>query len=254
MQRRLRAIGLRPINALVDITNYLTFDRGRPLHVFDAGKVNGRSRRAPRAARARACSRSTARPIRSTRANVVIADDNGVESIAGIMGGEASGCDETTTDVLIESALWDPTNIAQHRPQARHRHRCALSLRARRRSGLLRARRRAGDALVWSSAAASPRSSSWRAIPRRRAQRVPFPYSEVKRLTGLDLPRGRRRGDPRAARLRASTDGAGDRAELAARHRRQGRSRRGDRAHRRPRPRRRRRRCRGSAPACRRRC
>jgi len=45
--------------------------------------------------------------------NVVIADDAGVESLAGIMGGQASGCDETTTDVLIESALWDPVNIAR---------------------------------------------------------------------------------------------------------------------------------------------
>ncbi len=112
MQRRLKAIGLRPINALVDITNYITFDRGRPLHVFDAAEGEGRPHRAPRARGRGGRSRSTARPTRSTTDIVVIADDNGVESIAGIMGGEHSGCDENTTDVLIESALWDPL---QHR-------------------------------------------------------------------------------------------------------------------------------------------
>ena len=113
LQKRLKAIGLRPINALVDITNFITYDRGRPLHVFDAAKVQRQSHRAPRAERRDSCWRSTARPTRSTTAMCVIADENGVESLAGIMGGEASGCAETTTDVLIESALWEPLNIAQ---------------------------------------------------------------------------------------------------------------------------------------------
>jgi phenylalanyl-tRNA synthetase beta chain len=112
LQRRLIAIGLRPINALVDITNFITFDRGRPLHVFDAAKVHGHL---------------TVRRARDGESVValddklytlddticVIADEKAVESISGIMGGEATGCSETTTDVLIESALWDPLNIAQ---------------------------------------------------------------------------------------------------------------------------------------------
>ncbi|MFL5129487.1 phenylalanine--tRNA ligase subunit beta [Microvirga tunisiensis] len=112
MQRRLLSIGLRPINALVDITNYVTFDRGRPLHVFDARKVKGNLtvRRAKEGEEVLALDTRTYRLDPSI---VVIADDNGVESIGGIMGGEHSGCDENTTDVLIESALWDPLNIAQ---------------------------------------------------------------------------------------------------------------------------------------------
>jgi len=112
MQRRLREIGLRPINALVDITNYLTIDRNRPLHVFDAAKVKGGLvvRRARAGEELLALDGKT---YALDPAVVVIADQQGVESIGGVMGGEASGCTEATTDVLIESALWDPLNVAQ---------------------------------------------------------------------------------------------------------------------------------------------
>jgi phenylalanyl-tRNA synthetase beta chain len=111
MQRRLTAIGLRPINALVDITNYVTYDRGRPLHVFDAAKVKGDLvvRRARPGETLLALDGKT---YVLDESMCVIADDAGVESLAGIMGGQASGCSEATTDVLIESALWDETNIA----------------------------------------------------------------------------------------------------------------------------------------------
>ena len=111
LQRRLRAIGLRPINALVDITNLVTFDRARPLHVFDAAKVKGDLvvRRAKKGEKLLALDGRTYEFDTDT---CVIADANGVESLAGIMGGVASGCSETTTDVLVESALWDPGNIA----------------------------------------------------------------------------------------------------------------------------------------------
>ena len=112
MQRRLRAIGLRPINALVDITNYVTHDRARPLHVFDAARVRGDLvvRRGADGDEVLALDGRTYRPTRDV---VVIADDAGVESIAGVMGGEATGCTAETVDVLIESALWDPMNIAR---------------------------------------------------------------------------------------------------------------------------------------------
>jgi phenylalanyl-tRNA synthetase beta chain len=112
LQRRLTAIGLRPINALVDITNLITYDRGRPLHVFDATKVRGNLT----VRRARAGETLTAldgKTYTLDESMCVIADEAGPESLAGIMGGEATGCSEATTDVLIESALWDPLNIAQ---------------------------------------------------------------------------------------------------------------------------------------------
>jgi len=112
VQKRLTAIGLRPINALVDITNFITFDRGRPLHVFDAKKVKGNLtvRRANNGETLLALDGKT---YELDSAMCVIADEEGVESLSGIMGGEESGCDENTTDVLIESALWDAVNIAQ---------------------------------------------------------------------------------------------------------------------------------------------
>ena len=112
LQKRLTAIGLRPINALVDITNFITYDRGRPLHVFDAAKVRGNLT----VRRARAGETLLALDGKTYTLDdtiCVIADDEGVESLAGIMGGEKTGCSETTTDVLIESALWEPINIAQ---------------------------------------------------------------------------------------------------------------------------------------------
>src|SRR5579864_6283361 len=112
LQKRLTAIGLRPINALVDITNFITYDRGRPLHVFDAAKVRGNLtvRRAKSGEQLLALDGKTYTLDDSV---CVIADADGVESLSGIMGGETTGCSETTTDVLIESALWNELNIAR---------------------------------------------------------------------------------------------------------------------------------------------
>src|SRR6202789_4525694 len=112
LQKRLTSIGLRPINALVDITNFMTYDRARPLHVFDAAKVKG-NLTVRRAHDGETLLALDGRTYTLDNNVCVIADDQGVESLAGIMGGEASGCSEATTDVLIESALWNEINIAQ---------------------------------------------------------------------------------------------------------------------------------------------
>ncbi len=112
LQQRLTAIGLRPINALVDITNFMTYDRGRPLHVFDAAKIKGNL--TVRRAREGETLLALDGKIYGLDSSVcVIADESGVESLAGIMGGEVSGVSDATTDVLIESALWNELNIAQ---------------------------------------------------------------------------------------------------------------------------------------------
>jgi len=111
LQARLKAIGLRPISALVDITNYMTFGLNRPLHVFDAARVTG-PLRIRMAAPGETLLALDGRTYALQPGQMVIADDNGPESLAGIMGGEASGCRPETTDVFVESAFWDPITIA----------------------------------------------------------------------------------------------------------------------------------------------
>lgn len=112
LQARLRAIGLRPISALVDITNYLTFDCGRPLHVFDVGKLKGHLWVRP------AKGGETFRALNDKEYKLdagmtAIGDDTGFLSLAGIVGGETSGCEDTTSDVFIESAYFDPSRTAK---------------------------------------------------------------------------------------------------------------------------------------------
>ena len=111
LQDRLRAIGLRPISFLVDVTNFFTFDQNRPLHVFDADKVAGNLR----VHRAKGGEEIVALDDKSYALmpdQMVISDDNGAESIAGIMGGAETGCTEETVNVFVESAYWDPVQIA----------------------------------------------------------------------------------------------------------------------------------------------
>jgi phenylalanyl-tRNA synthetase beta chain len=111
LKERLEAIGLRPISKLVDITNYFTYDLNRPLHVFDAAKVQGKLRIVP-AAEGDEILALDGKTYALRPGQMVIKDANGPESIAGIMGGEHSGCTEATTDVFLESAYWDPITIA----------------------------------------------------------------------------------------------------------------------------------------------
>jgi phenylalanyl-tRNA synthetase beta chain len=111
LQDRLTSIGLRPINTLVDITNFFTIDLGRPLHVFDVAKLSGEvlTLRPGRGETFRALN---GRDYTVTAEDCAIADATGVQSMAGVIGGEATGSDETTTSVFIECALFDPIRIA----------------------------------------------------------------------------------------------------------------------------------------------
>ncbi|OYU38496.1 MAG: phenylalanine--tRNA ligase subunit beta [Pseudorhodobacter sp. PARRP1] len=111
LANRLKAIGLRPISALVDITNYFTFGLNRPLHVFDAAKVQG-TLRIHAAAGGESFAALDGKTYTLRAGQMAISDDQGVESLAGIMGGEASGCTPETTDVFLESAWWDPITVA----------------------------------------------------------------------------------------------------------------------------------------------
>jgi phenylalanyl-tRNA synthetase beta chain len=187
LQQRLTSIGLRPINALVDITNFMTYDRARPLHVFDAKKVKG-NLTVRRARDGETLLALDGRTYMLDNGVCVIADDHGVESLAGIMGGEASGCDEGTTDVLIESALWNEINIAQTgrklgiNSDARYRFERGVDP-AFMVPGLELATR-----LVMEICGGTPSENVVVGNAFGDERVIDFPLSEVKRLAGIEVP------------------------------------------------------------------
>ncbi len=112
MRQRLTAVGLRPRSALVDITNYICMDRGRPLHVYDANKLAGHIR-ARMAKDGETFLALDGKTYTADSTMCAIADDSGVVAYGGIIGGEDTGCTEETTDVLIECAYFDPVRTAE---------------------------------------------------------------------------------------------------------------------------------------------
>ena len=112
MQARLKAAGQRPISALVDITNYVMLDHGRPSHAYDLAKLTG-AVSARRAVEGETVTALNGKDYTLTADMTVIADEAGVHDIAGIMGGEHSGCAESTRDVLLEVAYFTPERIAK---------------------------------------------------------------------------------------------------------------------------------------------
>lgn len=212
MQQRLLAIGLRPISALVDITNYMTFDQGRPMHVFDAAKVKG-NLVVRRAGDGETVLALDEREYKLNPSNVVISDDNGVESIGGIMGGEHSGCDENTTDVLIESALWDPMNIAKSGrslgiiTDARYRFERGVDPEY-----MVPGLERTTELVLacCGGTAAKARVEGYKGY---EAKVVDFPLSEVKRLTGLEVSADESKSI--LTKLGFSVSGSGERVSVA---------------------------------------
>ena len=187
LQDRLKAIGLRPISALVDITNYLTFDRGRPLHVYDADKLTGTiSARLGKAGESLLALDGKTYAVDNSMC--VIADDAAVLGLGGVMGGETTGSTEATTSVFIESAYFDPGRTA------RTGRRLGLNSDARFRfergidpgfvvAGLELATRLVLD--LCGGEASEIVVAGKEPLPNKV---VDFPLSEVKRLSGLDLP------------------------------------------------------------------
>jgi phenylalanyl-tRNA synthetase beta chain len=186
LQRRLIAIGLRPINALVDITNFITYDRGRPLHVFDAAKVHG-NLTVRRARDGESLVALDGKRYSLDPSMCVIADESGVESLAGIMGGESTGCSETTTDVLIESALWDPVNIAQTgrklgiQSDARYRFERGVD------PAFMLPGLELATAMVLDLCGGKPSEVTVAGTPEVPVRIIDFPLDELPRLTGLHV-------------------------------------------------------------------
>jgi phenylalanyl-tRNA synthetase beta chain len=189
MQNRLHSVGLRSISRLVDITNYITVDQGRPLHVFDRSKIRG-SLTVRFAQEGETLQALNGHTYTLDPSILVIADADGVQSIAGIMGGAGSGCTDATTDVLIESALWDPKIIARAgrklglTSDARHRFERGVDREAYL-YGLHEATERVVQLCGGSISEVidvCPLS-----LKDRKAQVLLFSWAEVERLTGVPI-------------------------------------------------------------------
>ena len=184
---RLTAIGLRPISALVDITNLITFDLDRPLHVFDADKIAGDLVvRGARPGETLAALNGKSYTLDADMA--VIADDSHVLSLGGVIGGESTGCTEATTNVYIEAALFDPARTAatgrklQLQSDARYRFERGLDPEFVR-PGLEIATR-----LILSLCGGEPSEVGMSGAVPAWQRRYPFRPSRVQSLGGVDVP------------------------------------------------------------------
>lgn len=111
LQDKLKAVGLKPISALVDITNYVSLDLARPLHVYDANKLTG-NLKARIAEKGETFTALDEKEYTALGREIVIADDAGVQGFGGVIGGMATGCSLETTEVILEAALFDPVSVA----------------------------------------------------------------------------------------------------------------------------------------------
>jgi len=111
MQKKLLSIGSRPINNIVDISNYILFELGQPLHTFDLSKVDGGTVIVRRATDGETIRTLDGADHKLAATDLVIANANGPMCIAGVFGGEDSGVTENTVDIFIESAYFDPASI-----------------------------------------------------------------------------------------------------------------------------------------------
>ncbi len=189
VQDRLKSIGLRPISALVDVSNLIAHDRGRPLHVFDADKLSGNMQ----ARLAKAGEQILALDGKTYTLDsemCVIADDAAARGIAGVMGGEDTGCSDTTTNVFIESALFDPVRTAatgrklQLQSEARYRFERGVDP-----NFVLPGLELATQLILdWCGGEASETVVAGTLPPAHSA--IEFSADAVKQLGGLDVPKG----------------------------------------------------------------
>ena len=186
LQDRLTAIGLRPISALVDVTNFLSYDRARPLHVYDVAKLDGEicARLGEKGESFLALDGKT---YEVDETMTVIADASRILGLGGVMGGEYSGCTEETTEVFVESAYFDPLRTAKTgrktgiNSDARYRFERGVDP-AFTVPGLELATQ-----LILDMCGGEPGEIEIAGDVPSRANTVAFPPAEVKRLTGLDV-------------------------------------------------------------------
>ena len=112
MQQRLNAVGQRPISALVDITNYVMIDLGRPLHAYDVDKIKGNTLTIRLGRDGEEVDALNEKTYILDDTMLVICDEDGADDLAGIMGGQRTGVSETTTNMFLEMAVFDPISVA----------------------------------------------------------------------------------------------------------------------------------------------
>ena len=188
LQARLAAIGLRPISALVDMTNWFTFALGRPLHVFDVAKVQGRTLSMRMARPGEELAALNGKSYALTSEDGIIADAAGPEAMGGVIGGAHSGCDETTTEVFIECAMFDPVRVAL----SGRRHNIASDARARFERGLDQAlppaALEAATAMILELCGGEPSSISEAGAPLPWQREATLRFERLAGLGGLAVP------------------------------------------------------------------
>ncbi|MGG5885889.1 phenylalanine--tRNA ligase subunit beta [Falsiroseomonas sp. HC035] len=188
LKDRLVAIGLRPISALVDITNYFTFAFGRPLHVFDVSKVAGTDLTMRMARPGEELRALNGKTYALTEEDGIIADANGAEALGGVIGGEHSGCDDTTTECFIECALFDPVRIAL----SGRRHDVRTDARSRFERGidpaLLPKALEAATRMILDLCGGEASEVSEAGAPPAWQREATLRFARIRDLGGLDLP------------------------------------------------------------------
>ncbi|UUR07332.1 phenylalanine--tRNA ligase subunit beta [Sphingomonas glaciei] len=190
LQARLRAVGLRPISALVDVTNFFSIDQARPLHVYDAALLKGGIN--VRRGKDERFDALNDRAYEATPDDCVIADDNGVLGLGGVVGGVSTGVTESTTDVLLECAWFDPVAIAR----TGQRHQVHTDARARFERGVdpltLEEMTDAAAVMIVELCGGTPSARSMATTARWSEVTLPHTVAlrpeRVESLAGLNLP------------------------------------------------------------------
>jgi phenylalanyl-tRNA synthetase beta chain len=213
MQQRLKAVGLRPINALVDVTNYLSLDRGRPLHVYDADKLQG-AIRARLGRKGESFLALDGKTYEVDDTMCVIADERAVLGFGGIMGGEDTGTTTETRNILIECAYFDPLRTAATGRKAgivsdaRYRFERGVD------PAYILPGLDLGTALMLEVAGGQPSKAKVAGKPPEAKTVVSFSFSQVEKLAGIKLPEKQMRGTLEA--LGFAIDGKGATVKVKA--------------------------------------
>lgn len=193
LQRRLKAIGLRPISVLVDITNFMTYGYNRPLHVFDAAKLKGNIH-VRYAKNGETLKALNGREYTLDSSMVAVCDDSGVVGLGGVIGGEATGCGDETADVFLEAALFDPVHIAKtgraHSLDTDARHRFERGVDP----AFVQTGAEIAVALILELCGGTASSLVIAGKAPDTTRTIAFDYNKVAALGGLNLPREKAEG------------------------------------------------------------